>query len=147
MFHQHVIWLPEELFARARKSTQPRAFLVVAEELLMGQAIVALLEEHGYAAYLARDPAEAGRLVALHPEIEVAIFDAYRPSLELWWLIDGLLQLRPQMKLLTAFEETASSWVEIPLDGELPRFWEISDLKRTLQLVYSGQCWDFPVNH
>lgn len=147
MFPEQVVWLSEAVYLRAKQSAQPHTFLIVAEEELLGQALISMLQEHGYVAYLAQNPLEVGRLVALRPEIDVTIFDAASATIELWWLIDGLLQLRPQMRILTSFAQPASSSIEIPIDGELSANWDVAELNRTLRQIYRVGSWNLPVSN
>jgi DNA-binding response OmpR family regulator len=133
MNDERSLHVPSEFFAEVRRSAM-RQVIVIAENRVAGLAIVDLLAEVGHQGFLAEDAQEAARLVALNPAVDVAIVQATAPSLDLWWLLDGLIQLRPEMKIVSTFDdpEAVCRGVELPIDLELTRDWDMGELFQRL---------------
>ncbi len=129
MIETHALHVPPELFADVQRSAV-RQVLVMAENEVAGRALLDLLAETGQQGYLARDASEAARLVAQNRHLDLAIVQAQGPSLDLWWLLDGLLQLRPHLTVVSAFDdaEPLNHGVELPIDLALSPGWDICEL-------------------
>lgn len=144
MIDERTLHVPSEFFAEVRRLAM-RQVIVIAESRLAGLAIVDLLAEVGHQGFLADDPQEAARLVAMNPAVDMAIVQATAPNLDLWWLLDGLVQLRPDMTIVSSFDdpEAVCRGVELPIDLELSRDWDMGELFQRL----SGHEQAMPASH
>ncbi len=114
---------------RAVRQAATRSLLILSEDELFGQAVVDSLTEVGHQAFLAKTSEQAACQLALNPTIEAALLHAVRPSLDHWWLLDGLRQLRPSLSVISCFENPdVQTPLELPTDADLPQNWDLDDL-------------------